>query len=328
MDEQSELNESKSYWCTKLIDAIEPCVFKKFKQIFEETVMICNETKETLLYLKAFQNALSCIPEWSNTMITKECANIAEISKCDHLKELIATVHVVQLKIVTNMRPSNKPHSVRLSVPDTDVFIHNVYINVARELWKATFLFSREVDLVKQQENNYEIRKIIRRVIYKTIQDNIPADTMMLSYLTEDVEEDEEVIIEPIHEPEDEPDSVPAYTPPPSESVYSGPSPFDQTQSGSVYSGSPSSDLLPSAPPPLSTLLPPAVPSTSKLQWNDDHLTGTAIPSQTISIAPANNPTFPYPDLDSSNPVPDAPSASSIPPPMSTDLFELDIETL
>jgi len=290
MDDLSELTESKSYWCTKLIDTIEPCIFKKFKQIFDETWLICNETKETLLYLKAFQNALSCIPEWSNTLIKKECNQIIEMSKCDHLKELIATVHVVQLKIVANIRPNSKQHSVRLTVPDTEVFVHNVYINVARELWRATFLFSREVDLVKQQEHNYEIHKLIRSVIYKTIQDHIPTDTVVRSYLAEDVEEDEEVIIEPIDTPGVEADgSTSPYVPtpynPPQESSSAGLTPTSFFEPGRGFTpGTPSLSVqTPSLSGPNSSLSGP----NSSLSGPPPYISG---PNSSISVSSTPTP--------------------------------------
>lgn len=209
MTEISELTESKSFWCLKLIDTVAPSIVLKFQQIFEEAYMISNETKETRLYLKAFQNALSFIPEWSNTIIQKECQDIITRSKCPHLKELIAAVHVLALKIVTNMRTNNKSKSVHINIPDVEVFVHKSYINAARQIWKTVFLYSREVDLIEKQKNNYEIEKIIRAAVYHTILDNIPAEKFLNSYLAEDVEEEEDVIIEPMEPVEPEPEPEP-----------------------------------------------------------------------------------------------------------------------
>jgi hypothetical protein len=345
MEELSELTESKSYWCTKLIDTIAPCVLKKFKTIFEETFMICNETRETLLYLKAFQNALSCVPEWSNTMIQKECSQITEMSKCDHLKELIATVHVVQLKIVTNGRPNNKHHSVRLSVPDTEVFIHNVYINTARELWKATFLFSREVDPLKQQENNYKLYHLIRSVIYKTIQDLIPSETFVRSYFVGDVEEEEEVIIEPIEMPEE---SVPELEP---MSIAGNPfvnngNPLANNGNPLVNNGNP---LLNNGNPLLNTVDPlmpmPAMPVMPPTPMPVAQMEPMS-PMSSIVPTPMS---VPIPNSLTSDPLSNPPGSISFPPtdPVassvqwganetsyvepaepSSNLFELDIESL
>lgn len=230
-DEQSKFNESKFFWCRKLIKTVAPSVIRKFQAIFEEAYIISSETKETHLYLKAFQNALNFIPEWSNTTILKECQDIIKQSACDHLKELITTVHVLEFKIATNLRTNDKPKTMHISVPDVEVFVHNVYINAARKLWKAAFLYSREVSLIEQQKNNFEIEKIIHVAICDTIDDTIPSEMVIRSYLAEDVDVDEEVTIEPIEpEPEVEdanvdPELIPASTPVPPPTPASNPIP-------------------------------------------------------------------------------------------------------
>ena len=59
-----------------------------------------------------FQNFLSRIPKWNQTLIDEEHNRIKELSKCDYLDDLVTCVHVIQLKALTCVRVGQKQKKI------------------------------------------------------------------------------------------------------------------------------------------------------------------------------------------------------------------------
>lgn len=194
----SELTESKNEWVAKLVDILRPHIISGIKNIFNESVSVCEQTGERRKYLMTFQNMLGMIPQWSNTVIETECARIIKESRCDYLPDLISCVHIIQLKLMSNIRVNTKQKNVNINIPKLEPFIHKIYIQTARQLYKSVYLFSKEVEPLEIQKNDREIEMIIQESILFTIRDNIPTESLIRSYLAEDIEHEEEVIIEPL----------------------------------------------------------------------------------------------------------------------------------
>ena len=137
MDDYSvtSLYESKNEWASRLVNILTPLVQEGFRSIFDESVKLCVGNKEQDKYLMTFQNFLSRVPKWNSTIIEQECERIKERSSCGYIGDLIACVHVVQLKSLTCMRVGMKNKKVNVDVPKENDFIHRVYINTARKLY-------------------------------------------------------------------------------------------------------------------------------------------------------------------------------------------------
>jgi hypothetical protein len=154
-----------------------------------------------------FQNLLSRIPKWNNTIIEDERARIIERSSCNYLEDLITCVHVIQLKVLTCIRVGNKQKKIDISIPKLDTFIHKVYINAARKIYSNVYLFERNISPLQVQKNNRELEVIIQECILIAIRDSIPTESIIRAYMDESIEQEEEIIIENIEEP-DVPESL------------------------------------------------------------------------------------------------------------------------
>ena len=202
----SNLQESRNEWCSRLVSIFTPLILGGVRSIFNEAWKLCLENDEANKYLMTFQNLLSRVPKWNNSIVEEERKRIIERSGCNYLEDLITCVHIIQLKVLTCIRVGNKQKKIDISIPKLDSFIHKVYINVARKLYANVYLFDKNVTPLHSQKNTREIETIIQECILISIRDSIPTEAIIRAYMDESVEQEEEVIIEKIEEPEPEPE--------------------------------------------------------------------------------------------------------------------------
>jgi hypothetical protein len=148
-----------------------------------------------------FQNLLSRVDKWNSVIIEEERKRIIERSGCNYLEDLITCVHIIQLKVLTCIRVGNKQKKIDISIPKLDHFIHKVYINVARKVYKNVYLFERNITSLMVQKNNRELEQIVQECILVAIRESIPTEAIIRAYMDESIEHEEEVIIENLVEP-------------------------------------------------------------------------------------------------------------------------------
>jgi hypothetical protein len=171
------------------------------KSIFNEAWKICHDTNEPAKYLMTFQNFLSRVPKWNSVIVEEERKRIVERSGCNYLEDLIACVHIIQLKVLTCIRVGNKQKKIDITIPKLDHFIHKVYIQVARKLYVNIYLFEKNISPLQIQKNGRELELIVQECILTTIRESIPTEEIIRAYMDESVEHEEEVTIEPFAEP-------------------------------------------------------------------------------------------------------------------------------
>lgn len=198
----SNLHESRNEWCSRLVSIFTPLALEGVRSIFNEAWKICLENDEANKYLMTFQNLLSRIPKWNNVIIEEERKRIVERSGCDYLEDLITCVHIIQLKVLTCIRVGNKQKKIDISIPKLDMFIHRVYINIARKVYTNVYLFEKNISPLQIQKNNRELEQIVQECIMLAIRESIPTEAIIRAYMDESVEHDEEVFVEDVEEDE------------------------------------------------------------------------------------------------------------------------------
>ena len=186
----SSLKESKNEWASRLITILAPLIIEGYKSILDEAIKLCKENNEMNKYLMTFQNFLSRVPKWNSTIIEEEKNRIINKSGCSYLEDLITCVHIIQLKILTNMRVGIKQKKIIINIPKVDEFIHKTYINVARKIYKNVYLFEINIPPLQMQKNNRELELIVQECILHTIRENIPVESILKAYMDETTEED------------------------------------------------------------------------------------------------------------------------------------------
>lgn len=199
----SALHESKNEWGARLVTLLTPLVIDGYKSILDESVKLCKDNNEMDKYLMTFQNLISRIPKWNQQIVEIEKKRICDKSGCNYLEDLVTCVHIIQVKILTAMRAGQKQKKIDIAIPKLDDFIHKVYINVARKVYKNVYLFELNIQPLQIQKNYRELEIIVQESILNTLRESVPVEAILKAYMDESLEEDviEEVKEEVIHEP-------------------------------------------------------------------------------------------------------------------------------
>jgi hypothetical protein len=205
----SSLHESKNEWGARLLTIFTPLIIEGFKSIFDESYKLCKENGETDKYLMTFQNFITRIPKWNVTIIETEKKRIVERSGCSYLEELVACIHIIQLKLLTAMRVGQKQKKIDIKIPKLDDFIHKAYVNVARKIYKNVYLFELNTSPLQIQKHNRELELIVQECILNAVRESIPVENILRAYMDETVEEDvvEEIKEQIIEKPETKPET-------------------------------------------------------------------------------------------------------------------------
>ena len=179
------LNDSKNEWSILLINYITPHIIDGFKAIFNESIHLCESNDEIEKYLMTFQNLLSRIPKWNQTIVLAEQERIIKSCNCSYLEDLITCVHIIQLKILSCVRVGNDTKKITIDIPDTSSIIHQIYINIARKLYSNIYLFEIDIAPLEQQRRNREFELLVQTCIMNTIRDKIPVETLLRQFIDE-----------------------------------------------------------------------------------------------------------------------------------------------
>lgn len=193
----SSLHESKNEWGARLITILTPLIIDGYKSILDEAIKLCRDNGEMDKYLMTFQNFISRIPKWNQTIIETERKRICDKSGCSYLEDLVTCVHIIQLKILTSMRVGQKQKKVDIKIPKLDDFVHKTYINVARKVYKNVYLFEINIPPLNIQKNHRELEIIVQECILNTLRESIPVEAILKAYMDETVEEN---VVEEIKE--------------------------------------------------------------------------------------------------------------------------------
>jgi len=196
------LSEARNEYSSRLLNILTPLVIEGFNSIFREAFDLCIRNEENSKYLMTFQNFLTRVPKWNQEIINVETSRIIKTSKCDYLEDILTCVHITQLKILTSIRVSSKQKKIDIDIPKLPDFIHKVYIECARKLYKNVYLFEKHIMPLQQQKNMRECEIIIRECILKVIGDNMPVEKILRAYIDET--EEEEVVEETVEKPAEE----------------------------------------------------------------------------------------------------------------------------
>jgi len=199
----STLHESRNECSARLISILTPLIIDGYRSILDEAIKLCKDNNEMEKYLMTFQNFITRVPKWNPTIIEEERKRICDKSGCAYLEDLITCVHIIQLKILTVMRVGQKQKKIDINIPKLDDFIHKVYINVARKIYKNVYLFELNLPPLQIQKHNRELDVIVQECILNSLRESVPVEAILKAYMDETVEEDviEEVKEEYIHEP-------------------------------------------------------------------------------------------------------------------------------
>ena len=200
----SNLQESRNEWAARLVNILTPLIIEGINSIFLEAFQLCKSNNELDKVLMTMQNFLSRIPKWNANIIETEKNRIVSKSSCTYLEDLITCVHVIQLKLLTAVRVGQKQKKIDINIPKFEEFIHKIYVNCARKIYKNVYLFELQLPPLQVQKNNRQLEIIVQECILNTVRESIPVEAILRAYMDETIEEDyveeikEQVVDNPI----------------------------------------------------------------------------------------------------------------------------------
>jgi hypothetical protein len=188
------LSEAKNEYCVRLVNILTPLIMQGVNSIFDEAVTLCETNDEYDKYLMTFQNFLTRVPKWNQSLMDEETKRIQKESACSYLDDLITCVHISHLKLLTSIRVSQKQKKIDIDIPKINQFLHKIYISYARKIYQNVYLFEKDVMPLQKQKNMREAEIICNQSILNVIRDSVPVEKILRAYIDETV--DEEVIEE------------------------------------------------------------------------------------------------------------------------------------
>ena len=200
------LTEAKNEYSIRLITILTPLVIEGLKSILKEAITLCTENDQEEKYLMTFQNFLSRIPKWNQTIINDETKRIISKSNCNYLEDLLTCVHITQLKVLSCIRVGQKQKKVDIDIPKLSDFIHKIYIKCSRKLYTNIYLFETNIQPLVYQKNMRECEKICKECIMNVIRDSVPVENILRAYMDETIEDEilEDIVDETKKEEEKE----------------------------------------------------------------------------------------------------------------------------
>jgi hypothetical protein len=200
----TSLYESQNEWVARLVNILTHEIIYGFREMLKEAIKLCNNNNEEDKYLMTFQNFMARVPKWNETIIQNETQRIIESSGCNYLEDLVSCVHIIQLKCLSCIRVGQKQKKVDIDIPKLSLFIHQVYINSSRKLYKNVYLFEQKISPLEYQRNQNMLEIMIKESIINSVRDNVPVDNLLKLYLDDQPEEELTVSEEIVEERREE----------------------------------------------------------------------------------------------------------------------------
>ena len=189
----SETEVAKIQLREHLSSLLIPRLSEGFWSILESSQKLCEQNKQLDQTLRTFQNMITKIPEWTDSVLGEEVERIMKLSKCSYMDDLLMGVFLAYMKsfAALHYRGHSSQIKVEFERPNVTKFIHELYKHSARKLWQSAYLFKvTGVPSEQQAKNRQEIEQIVYRTLDDVIRAFLPWEIIAKSYFVEQPEED------------------------------------------------------------------------------------------------------------------------------------------
>jgi hypothetical protein len=188
MDNVATFSEARSEYTKQLATFIVPALVGWFQQLWSRNAV----DKHRCMAL--FQNECEEIARWNQDRIHDEVRVLIERSGCDYMEELMTAVFIAHTKVLTAVRLSTKQKKLSITVPKLDHFIHRIFRETARVMWKAPFLFIESGNVMDRQKNVLQIEALTIEAITTAVRSLLPVKQILRDYMDEEEDVEDEVV--------------------------------------------------------------------------------------------------------------------------------------
>lgn len=186
--------EAKKEYTAQLCNIMCPFMIETFDLIYQEAHTISKGKKVLLQY----QRLLKEVPNWNNHMISEHNGKLN--NNCSWFNDLLAAVFVSNVKILSSVRLKSQNKKMSVKLPTNERFIHACYINAAKDLYKDPYIFN---DNLNDYEKDEVLTKRFIVVIMNTVQEMIPVQEILKTYISQVEQVDVDSIADEQEEVED-----------------------------------------------------------------------------------------------------------------------------
>lgn len=184
------LVDAKNEYTIRIINILSPLILEGLNSIYSKAKEIANDDN----VLKIFQSFLKRIPKWNDEILDSEVNRIKTNCKdYDLLYNLIRASIKANLRVLiyspfqtSNLKPINPELYENLNFKD---FIHNIYIECAREVWNNPYLLYHCYPAIDIKRNQRDTLELIKKCIEESIRKSIPLNYVLEVYLGDEVKE-------------------------------------------------------------------------------------------------------------------------------------------
>ena len=155
-------------------------VFILSTEIYDSIYMIYKDSqqmkKKRDVSLKNFQLLLKRIPLWNSILINKYTVHIK--NKIPYLTDLITAIFVSHVKILSSVRLNTDHKSIKVRVPNIDIFLHKIIITIAEKIYYKP-------DIIQDKKEN--VIHLITDTIEESISNQIPIDNLLTGVFDNDI---------------------------------------------------------------------------------------------------------------------------------------------
>lgn len=157
------LVDAKREYTHQLADVLAPYVFNTIARLYERSKK----------HQPTFREFLRQVPNWNTTSIEERTNEIER--RNPQLQDLIAACCVSYTKVLGSIRLSQSQTSnVRVALPQCGVFVHGVYIHVAKEFFYEPKLVCAD---------RHAKTELIRVAVEESVRQHVPIKELLRAYL-------------------------------------------------------------------------------------------------------------------------------------------------
>jgi hypothetical protein len=183
----SESETAKTHLRDHLLGLLVHPISDGFWSIYATSKDLSERNGQPDQVLRTFQNMLTKIPEWSDSTLNTEVERIVKTTKCTYLDDLLMGVFIAYMKSFASLhyRGDSSHVEVDFDRPTMSKFIHETYVQSARQLWQVAYLFKTSgVTNEQQARNRQEIAGFIQVTIEKVIRSFLPWESIARQFST------------------------------------------------------------------------------------------------------------------------------------------------
>jgi len=183
----SESEFAKTHLRDHLMTLLVHPISEGFWSVHASATEVCERNGQPDQVLRTFQNMLTKIPEWTESTLAMEVDRIVKTTKCTYLDDLLMGVFIAYMKSFASLhyRGDSGHVEVDFDRPTMAKFIHEAYIQSARKLWQAAYLFKTNGVVTEQQaRNRHAIAGIIQETMEHVIRSFLPWESIARQFST------------------------------------------------------------------------------------------------------------------------------------------------